>query len=158
MKCFNHSDSDANGSCQGCGKGLCGLCVSRFENPLCEPCLTKNNSGVAKQLYLGLAITAAIFISVSVFLFPMASEHGNPGQAFFMGALMAGTYWGWKFLTDYFPSLTAGTSSVWLIYLLLKFVGAYFIGLIVGPYQIYKMVKEINKINKVKSQLSQGKI
>ncbi len=51
-----------------------------------------------------------------------------------------------------------GTTSVWGVYFMLKFIGAYFIGLFVGPYQIFKMFKELGKIQKVKAQIARGEI
>ena len=158
MKCFNHSDIDANGTCQDCGKGLCGECVSRFDFPLCEPCLLTHNSNVSKQLYFGLAITAIIFIAVTYFFYMNVGNQEQLGKSVLMGGLMAGTYWGWKFLTDYFPNLTMGTTNVWFIYFMLKFIGAYFIGLLVGPYQIFKMFRELGKVQKVKAQIAHDEI
>ena len=158
MKCFNHQETDANGTCQDCGKALCGECVSRFDFPLCESCLLTHNTNVSKELYFGLAITAIIFLVVTYFIYMNIDQQQNLGKSMFMGGLMAGTYWGWKFLSDYFPRLTMGSSNVWFIYLFLKFIAAYFIGLFVGPYQIFKMFKELGTIQKVKAQISSGEI
>ncbi len=99
MKCFNHPESDANGTCQDCGKGLCGSCVSRFDFPLCESCLISHNSTVSRQLYMGLAITFVIFIGATYFSYMNIFQQERLGQAMFFGGLMAGTYWGWRFLS-----------------------------------------------------------
>jgi hypothetical protein len=107
---------------------------------------------------MGLAITLVIFISATYFFYINVLEQQRLGQAVFFGGLMAGTYWGGRFLSDYLPSLTMGTSSVWTVYLILKLMGAYFIGLFVGPYQIFKMFKELSKIQKVKGQIARGEV
>ncbi len=158
MKCFNHPETDANGTCQDCGKGLCGNCIARFDFPLCEPCLLSHNSTVSKQLYMGLAITFIIFIGATYFSYFNMFQKEGIGDAMLFGGFIAGTYWGWRFLTDHLPSLTMGSYPVWMIYLMLKFMVALVIGLFVGPYQIFKMFKELGAIQKVKGQITRGEI
>jgi len=116
----------------------------------------EHNSSVAKQLYFGLAMTLFIFLGATYVFYTSVGNNEDLGMALFGGALMAGTYWGWKFLSDHLPSLTMGTTNVWIFYLLVKFFLAYFIGLLVGPYQIFKMFRELRKIRKVKGQIARG--
>ena len=159
MKCFNHNAMDATATCQDCGKGLCVECSSRFDIMLCEPCLLTHNSQVSRQMYVGLALTAAIFIVTTYFLGSQTTAKGQSmgySTAAFAGLLLAFTYWGWRFLSDYFPRLTQGTGWVWLVYFVLKFVAAYFIGFIVGPYQIFKHFREIYRARNVKQQIARG--
>ena len=161
MKCFNHTDMDATATCQSCNKGLCVECSSRFDMMLCEPCLLAHNKSVAQEMYTGLAITATILLG---FAFFMGTRETSTGEslgvinALLPGLFLAFSYWGWKFLSDHLPFLTMATGTVWLIYFMFKFFLAYFIGLIVGPYQIYKMFKEINSVKKTKKQIERGDI
>ena len=156
MKCFNHVDQDATATCMNCNKGLCVECSSRFSSILCEPCLIEHNKSVARTMYIGLAITVIIFLGFMSIFGSMQSSTGETlgySKAIFPSLLFAFTFWGWKFLSDYFPRLTMGTGNVWILYFIFKFFAAYFIGLIVGPYQIFKMMRELNTVNKTKKQI-----
>lgn len=130
------------------------MCADRFEKPLCAPCLVSYNGNIAKQLYYGLALTVAILITVTYLVHTQGAL--SVGQSLLMGALAAGTYWGWRFLSDHAPRLTMGSMLVWILYLSLKFIAAYFIGLLVGPYQVFKMMRELNRIQGVKRRLAGG--
>ena len=161
MKCFNHNAMDATATCQDCGKGLCVDCSSRFNLILCEPCLLKHNNLVSRKMYLGLTLTAVIFVAATYFFGSVVLGKGKSmgyGSAAFVGLMLAFTYWGWRFLSDHFPRLTGGTGGVWLVYLMLKFMAAYFIGIIVGPYQIFKHFREIYRARHVKQQLTRGEL
>lgn len=161
MKCFNHNEMDATATCQECSKGLCVNCSSRFNAMLCESCLLNHNKSVATQMYTGLAITIAIFLGFIYFIGSTEFRSGETlgfAKAIFPSLIFAFTYWGWKFMTSHFPSLTMGSGNVWIMYFFLKFIASYFIGLIVGPYQIFKMLKEINSTNKVKAKIARGEI
>jgi hypothetical protein len=151
MKCFNHPEVDANGTCSYSNIAICGKCISRFLFALCEQCLLKHNSNVSKELYLGLATSTVIFTVVTYFMYVEVRELEGLGKSMLMGGLMAGTYWGWRFLTDHLPKLTMGSMAVWYIYFVLKFTGAYFIGLFVGPYQIFRMDRELSKVKRTNS-------
>lgn len=159
MKCFNHTDMDATATCKNCNKGLCVECSSRFNTMLCEPCLIEHNKSVARNMYIGLATTVLIFFG---FMYVFGSIQGSSGEplgyskAILPSLLLAFTFWGWKFLSDYSPRLTMGTGNVWIMYFFIKLLMACFIGLIVAPYQIFKMLKELNTVNKTKKQIIRG--
>lgn len=161
MKCFNHIDLDATATCQECGKGLCINCSSRFNVILCEGCLLNHNKSVSREMYIGLAITISIFIGFTYLLGTMTLHHGKTvgfEKAWIFGLLLSFTFWGWRFLNNYLPTLASGTGAVWIIYLFIKFTAAYFIGILVGPYQIFKMSKEIYRVQKVRGQITRGEI
>jgi cation transport ATPase len=156
MKCFNHNAVDATATCQDCGKGLCVECSSRFDTIFCEPCLLKHNSLVSRQMYVGLVLTAAIFVGATYFfgsVAPGTVKAMGLGSAAIVGLLLAFTFWGWRFLSNYLPRLTRGNVFTWAMYLALKFVAAYFIGIVVGPYQIFKHFREIYRARNLKQQL-----
>lgn len=161
MKCFNHNAMDATATCQDCGKGLCVDCSSRFNLILCEPCLLKHNSLVSRQMYLGLAFTVVIFVAATYFFGSVTSGTGKSmgySNAAFVGLMLAFTYWGWRFLSDYFPRLTGGSGGMWLVYLLLKFMAAYFIGVIVGPYQLFKHFYALHVARGTKKKIARGEM
>lgn len=160
MKCFAHNGLDATATCQGCNKGLCVDCSSRFNVTLCEFCLLSHNRSVEKEMYKGLAITIFIFSVVTYYIGDSwwSSDNENLIIAWFPGIILAFTYWGWKFLSEHAFRLQGANIGIWLIYLMFKFFIAYFIGILVGPYQIFRMLKEIRVARKTKRQITRGEL
>jgi hypothetical protein len=162
MKCSVHSATEAQALCRECNRALCNSCVNRFRGPVCESCLLRSSGAVAREVYVGLSATLSIFAATTWFLARMVDSSGQPAlpisSAALIGALFACTYWGWKFLSTYFPSLWFGTGIVWMIYVILKFIASYFIGLIVGPFQIIRMLNQLRIVNRVKHQIASGEL
>lgn len=159
MKCFAHDDRDATATCQPCGKGLCSECSRRFDLILCDTCLLAHNQAVLSQMYSGVAITVIIFAAATYFLGSMEMRDGTSfgfDKAWFLSLLLAFTYWGWKFLSERQRLAFLGNINFWLFYFLIKFALSYFVGLIVGPYQIYKMMKEIRTASKTNQLIARG--
>ena len=159
MKCAEHNNTDAVATCR-CGRGLCSECANRFTDPMCESCVLEDAKSISHELYRGLLITVVVFAAVAWWatqLHSSTGEHLPMANALLMGVLLAFTYWGWRFLTDHLPSLTAGTGIVWVMYLLFKFIAAYCIGLIVGPYQIGKMIWQLRAIHQLKRYIADGR-
>jgi hypothetical protein len=106
--------------------------------------------------------TVVVFAGATWFFAVMKDSSGSPAvsvpTAALLGLLFAFTYLGWKFLTNYFPQLWGGTGTLWLVYLILKFIAAYFIGLIVGPFQIIKMLNQLRILSRVKHQIATGEL
>lgn len=161
MKCFAHPESDAAGTCQHCGRGLCPACSQRFTLPLCESCLLKHNRSVAARMALGLTSTVVLFVAVTYLLGRMSDGHGHTlgyGKSWLPGLLLAFTYWGWRFLSERAPRLTMGSGVVWLVYFMIKFIAAYLIGIIVGPYQIVRMARQLYITRKTRREIAGGLI
>lgn len=151
MDCFLHPGSAAVAQCNTCSKGLCRACASRFAPILCEECLVSHNRQVARGAWTGLTITVVVALAGTAWF---ASRHLPIGQCVLMGVVLSGTYWGWKFLSERFPHLAAGSFAAWGVYLVLKFVAAFFIGLLVGPYQIFRTVRELRRISATSAALA----
>lgn len=151
---------DATSTCNMCGKGLCSDCTNRFEMPFCEACLLQHNKAIEKEVYVGFAIMLVIFFGAMYFYWNILFSHQQKFEPFLLliGLLFSFSYWGWKFLSNYLPRLQQGSLFTWIIYLYLKFTAAYFVGFIVGPYQIYKMVKNLRISRKIKKQIEAGVI
>lgn len=162
MRCFAHADVDAEALCHGCNKALCGRCSTRFGINVCESCVLSRNRAVAREMYTGLLTTLITFGGATWFFMTLRDSAGlptvTPTTAAFLGMLFAFTYWGWKFLSNYFPTLWFGTGIIWLIYVVLKFIASYFIGLIVGPFQIIRMLNQLRIVSRVKRQIASGKL
>ncbi len=110
---------------------------------------------------MGLGITFAIFGAVTYLLADLDYGNGQKlgfASAWFPGMLAAFTYWGWKFLSENQRLLFIGNINFWLGYVLVKFFFAYFIGIIVGPYKLYKMIKEVTVASKTNLQIARGRV
>lgn len=158
MKCAQHVEQDAVGSCQDCQRGLCQDCIKRYAKPLCNTCLLAHLSKQNKQLYLGLFITIVFFILgyygwVRFF-------QGGIFEAFIPGLLLAGLYWGWCFLSDHLARPAKKERStmkgllVWGSYYVFKLLLALCICIFVGPYRVYKIISGIGLAKRIKRQIT----
>lgn len=160
MKCTVHTQTDATARCTTCGGGLCAPCAQRFSTPMCETCLLAHNRAVGHEMIRGLSFSLLLFLGMTVFLWQVAIEpQGGPPSAYFAAAfgslLVSFTYWGWRFVSERWPGLALQNL---LMHFLLKLFVAYFIGLFVGPYQIYKSVRELSVVRKTAGQIARGEI
>ncbi len=158
MKCFNHLEIDAAGSCSDCNKGLCPACIDRFDFTLCVSCLLKHNSRVAKHLFGGLLATFLLFIVASIFVYSDINGSKYPWRSIGTGAMLACTYWGWRFLSDYMPGIGHGSMITWAIFFFIKLIIAFCFGLIIGPFQIFKRFRELWKMREIKNQIKAGEL
>jgi hypothetical protein len=160
MKCATHIETDATALCQSCNRGLCSRCTMPTRAALCDQCLLTHSRSAAHEACTGLIITLMIFAGTAWFFATMSDTRGLPAMtvttAMFLGMLFAFTHLGWRFLTNYLPTPWFGTGLFWLAYLVLKFMAAYFIGLIVGPVQILQMLNQLRIVSRVKRQIAAG--
>jgi hypothetical protein len=154
MKCFAHIDADATALCQGCNKGLCAHCTSRFDTTLCEQCLLNHNKALANDTWTDLLMTVMLFLGITWFFHKPQATHLPLVNSAMLGLIFSFTYYGWKFLTNLFPTVWIGSSLVWLILTTVKLFTAYFIGLVVGPFQIIKAVRQIYTTNRIRRQIT----
>lgn len=140
MKCAQHVEFDAVGTCNSCGRGLCPECVSVFTPPLCGNCALAHNKGVSKSLWVQLALMAVLFV-VGLILF----VGKLPITSAIMFSLMAAFFpSGWNFLGRYF------SPSGGYIYPMARWMNLAFqasaaaaIGIFVGPIFLFKAWKEL---------------
>ncbi len=154
MECINHPGTPAAGTCQMCGKALCGPCMNRFDPPVCEPCLTSHNASVARRLYLDLAITAVIFVGVAAYV--AFHVQTNRGGGVIVGLMLAGAHWGGQFIRSLALPVVLTTGTGLIFFMLLKFFLSVLAGFIIAPWQIFKRVKEIRAISKLKQEIKSG--
>ena len=157
MKCFNHVDSDATALCQGRNKGLCAHCSTRFDTTLCEQCLLSHNKAVADDTYTDLLMTVILFLGLTWFFHKPQATHLPLVNSAMLGLIFSFMYYGWKFLTNLFPTVWIGSGLVWLILTIVKFIAAYFVGLIVGPFQIIKALRQIHATSRTRRHIANGK-
>ena len=143
MKCFHHPDLNPVATCHECERGLCPACSERFEKILCQKCLFKEKHSNTQKNILSLILTVICFFAFTYFFGAYLNGHPKElgfSKGWFISLILVFSYWGWSFLSEYFPSLLVGNTNAWFIYLLSKFLAACFIGIIVGPYQIFRRI------------------
>lgn len=150
MKCAQHIELDAAGTCNECGKGLCPECVSIFTPPVCGNCATVHNQGVATSLWTQLALMAGLFVVAMVVLVgkaPLPTAIGYSLMAAFFPP-------GWKFLGRYFtPSGGYFFASARWINLAVHTGVALFLGVVVGPIYLFKAWKELKTVRETRNLL-----
>ena len=146
MNCYNHPEEVAVASCIDCGKGLCKTCSGLYQMPICNECnlkRVKGDKGNILKVYLPSII---LFIAGLVIGIKM---NGNFGFGLVLGWVTAGVPWGWKIITFIQPRMFLFLSFFgWLIYFLIKFILAYFIGIVALPIGLVKMIVSIASAKK----------
>ena len=148
MKCAQHFELDAVGTCNACGKGLCPECASIFTTPVCRSCATAHNRGVATSLWIQLGLMAGLFVVAMIVLAGKV-----PAQSALGYSLMAAFFPpGWKFLGRYFmPSGGYFYASARWINLTVHIVVAAFLGVVVGPIYLFKAWKELKAVRETRN-------
>lgn len=143
MKCANHPAEDAVGLCSGCGRALCPECQVGIEQVMCSPCLVAHNSQVIRQFSIQLGLGAVCGLLVFSLASSMPIPAGQMTLLTFMGACFP---FGWAALSKYFAPGGGyfGAMARWMS-LAFHIATSAVLGCIVGPYQIYVALREINK-------------
>ena len=145
MNCFNHTEITAVASCIDCGKGLCKECSSLYQIPICNECnlkRVKNDKGNILKVYLPTIILFIIGLVIGIY-------NGGVGLGLVLGWVSAGVPWGWKVITFIQPRMFLFLSFFgWVIYFFIKFIIAYFVGIVTFPIGIVKMILSIVSANK----------
>ena len=158
MKCARHTDVDAIGSCQECQRGLCDECTNRYRKPLCDQCLLEHISKESRQFYIGLGITLIAFL-VGYYIWVKLFT-GGVFESIIPGLLLAGCYWGWLFLDGRLPELADKERPAWQSLLLkagyyvVKFIVAICVGIFVGAYRVYTMLKGLATAKALRQELA----
>lgn len=157
MKCFNHSDSDAVGTCARCGKAVCRLCVMDLDDALlCLRCVEAEEEAVAvearrlvrRSWYLTVSLgglLAVAFLAAG----GETSTAARLGLAAFAPYAVWGTYWGWKRVWPWWKGLfrnsgcfVIATPVGWLVILFftfwIAFVLSYLYGVLGGGFVEYR--------------------
>lgn len=146
MKCAQHIEFDAVGTCNACGKGLCPDCISTFTIPLCEGCAISNNKQVARSLWMQMGMMVSLFL----FSFFGFIDSMSFFPALVCSLLIAFFPSGWRYLSQHFPSSSSGSLFMNCISLMFHAMAALFAGVIVGPIQLFKAYREFALIRSAK--------
>lgn len=143
MKCANHIGADAVGICNGCSRALCPECQVGDESVLCAACLTARNNQVMRHFATQLAISGGLLVGTLVVLKDAALPWHQLGA---MALMMAFLPFGWSALSRFFnPGGGYFNPATRWLSLLFHFAVAAMLGWLVGPWQIYKAIREIRK-------------
>lgn len=153
MKCANHPDTDAIGLCTACQRALCPACQIGDREVLCSDCLVAHNQAVAGHFYKQLAMSGGILAASLFFL----SQTALTWDRIVVGAL-ALTFlpFGWSTLSCFFHSGSGYYHPLMrFISLAAHLVFSAMLGWLVGPWQIYKAIREILKAREVNLAISE---
>lgn len=181
MKCAKHSVEDAVGTCSKCGRGLCHPCTERFTLMKCEKCLLEGNAAVRKRLK-GDLINPAI-LGIAVMLIPLISgvylSWGSINvikllkaapEVIAIGILAMFAPAGWRLLTSVVQRIRGDSDSLFLFgnplllamvsyfYFIFRCFVALALGVVAGPYFIWKATKEIRFIDQTEDSIRKGLI
>ena len=145
MNCYYHPHKSAVATCSDCGKGLCQECADKWNPILCDDCA--GNQLSIRQSTLKRTVIIGVVLFIAGFLAYYWIE-GNVLKALLGGYLIAGVPNGWAALSKIQPRIFLFLPIIgWVIYFIVKFVLACFVGLGVFPINIIRCVTEL-KSNK----------
>jgi len=166
MKCHAHHDQDAVSTCD-CNKGMCAPCTGRFTTGQCEACLLARNAQVKRNIVREWIKAASFGAGGVVLALLIASGYNYPvldrlwTSVMYFVLFAAGSI-GWRYLTA-----ERGWTIVILnpfFFVLIGFIVSFklsasvLIGLVVGPFRLWKGIKEVKFINSVELQVARGEI
>ncbi|MCF8260042.1 MAG: DUF2180 family protein [Melioribacteraceae bacterium] len=156
MKCANHPESDAVGTCVDCGKGLCSECLNQYEFPICDSCNSVRADGEKKELTKNIALTVLFFAIGFYFANSSAGSFQLVG-GIVIGYLFAGIPWGWSFLNKITPSIFLFLPLIgWVIYFFIKGILSFFIGFIALPIKLFQIYRDSQRLKGVSQSVNIG--
>lgn len=159
MRCYYHPDREIVATCTECGKGLCKECASKWDPILCEDCARERIAD--KRVALRRSISAGIVITALGLVVGIvgAISEGNLGYVLggiAYGYMLGGIPNGWKVLNKIQPNMFLFLPLIgWVIYFLIKFSLAYFVGLVAFPVNIYRYWKGKKEADALEENLRQ---
>ena len=155
MNCFYHSEQPSVAQCVDCGKGLCLACASQFSPPICTTCYNRRIKSSHSEIIKELLVTFGLGLILTFFLLKGGlwglNFSKDPRGAVIMTVItfyaMSGIVPGWKSLTAITPRVFLILPLLgWLFYFLIKFILAYFVGLVVLPIRTVRNIIQLNKL------------
>ena len=185
MKCAKHPVEDAVGTCASCNRGICSPCSQRFNVIKCEDCILRENTEIKKRLKRDIFLPAAIGILSSLVIciyiaYTTLSNFSPSGifatfEAFLiLAAIITFTPFGWRMINTFIYKLRgeSGGSTflfgdpsgafvmimlAYLFYLFKAFVSVA-VGVVGGPYIVWRDLKRIKEIDRTEASIRQGLI
>lgn len=153
MKCAHHPAHDAIGVCTDCGVALCPECRASDERFLCGRCLVQHNQRVIR--HFGLRLTGSLALFVTALSLVVNAQFGILEKLAI--CLMAAFFpFGWSALSKVFSPGDQYPFGLMRWVALASHAGASAaLGWIVGPFQLYKGVREILKARRANVSVQQ---
>jgi len=158
MNCFYHTENQSVAQCFDCGKGLCHTCAAQFSSPVCEVCYNRRIKSSRSEIIKELLITYG-FGAILTFFVLKGDLWGLNFSAFPYAAVImtvvtfyatSGIISGWKSLTAITPQVFLFLPLLgWLFYFLIKFVLAFFVGLLALPIRTIRNIIRLNQLKPV---------
>lgn len=158
MKCYNHPNIDAVGSCVDCGKALCQECAGNFKPVLCAECANSRTKKEISQCIFSFVISIGIFIIMYIINNYSSFMNDNVTSLFIFSCIP----WGWTLIS----SITSKFSLVlpvwvWIIVYVIKFflamligIPAFIIKICILIFKLIRSIKMKNYVNTVNKSLS----
>ncbi len=143
MKCYYHPEIEAVATCLECGRGLCSHCASKYNDIVCDDCVTRHKTQIRSASWRDIIISIVLF-AISFF----ASLFTNQGvvMALFSGWILCGIPFGWRALSWLTSQVFMFMSFFgWIIYLVVKVILSIFVGLVAMPISIGRAIIKINQ-------------
>lgn len=149
MICYNHPGIDVVATCNYCSKGLCLECSNKYLPPLCDGCAMSAAKYEQKNIIKNVVLT----IIFAVIGFCIVHSYKGHFLTCLLGAYIgAGILWGWYALNKITPNVFLFMPIVgWLIYFGIKFVLAFYVGLVALPYQVFTFTRRWLKSKNLES-------
>ncbi len=162
MKCFNHEERDAVGTCQSCGKMLCKECASKYKPCMCDECyddnISQHNNDRMQQKRDALIDTNAEFVVAiikgiicSVVLTFLFNASGTGTATTLDSVMFFFVPFGWAFITylEQWIPVFFMNGPVFIVYIIIKFALSVVLGIPLFAIQIlkyiFKMLTQIGK-------------
>ena len=153
MNCYNHPEEVAVASCVDCGKRLCKPCAGLYQIPICSECNLKRVKNDKSNIFRVYLPSILLFLTALV----IGIIKGNYMLGFCIGLVSAGIPWGWKVITFIQPRMFLFLSFFgWVIYFLIKFSLAYFVGIVALPIGLVKLIVSIVSANKKEKNIKKN--
>lgn len=162
MNCFYHTDQQAVALCNGCKKGLCPSCASKFTPSICPDCYRIYCKELVQSNINSLVGFILFFIGgciCGLFCYYLINASnpdglnklpvGRPIIALYFGYVLGATWYGWKVLSNIQKfKLQSAWLIIWILYLFLKVYISSYVGIVATPFQIIKNIRNIRKYSK----------
>ena len=163
MNCFYHFEKQVVAQCSICGKGLCSYCAPQISPPTCTTCYNNEVKSARATVIKELLVTYGVGIILTFFLmraniwgFDFSFRHINVYTSFVLMTIVtlyviSGIVSGWKTLTAITPPVFLFMPIVgWVLYFLVKFVLAFFVGLVMLPIRTVVCIVRLNRLKTIK--------
>jgi hypothetical protein len=141
MKCVQHIDRDAVGTCLMCRGGLCPACFGRYATPLCASHGVVQRAAAQRSVRRGLLIVGIL----AAFGLLLGIAHGI-GTALLDAYSLGATYYGCGVVRrglSRFDFILIMPIMGWIIYFGLLLLAGVLVGVFVAPFGFRRQLRQL---------------